>query len=89
MELRFRGQFNRDIAGQNRILSEAISDTIVNVKNAPSPAQINNFKKLRKYRTHYRIKVLGDYRMGVIIKGKTVWFVRFGHRNIFYKKLFP
>lgn len=89
MELRFKGQFNRDIEGQNRALSEEIRNAVINVKNASSPSQIANFKKLRKYRTHYRIKVSGDYRIGIIIKGKTVWFVRFGHRNNFYKKLFP
>jgi len=89
MELKFKGQFNRDIAGQSRALSEEISNAVFNVKKASSPAQIFNFKKLRKYRTHYRIKISDDYRIGVIIKGKTVWFVRFGHRNIFYKKLFP
>lgn len=88
MELKFKGQFNRDIAGQSRALSEEIHITVFNVKNAASPAQISNFKKLRKYRTHYRIKVSDDYRIGVIIKGK-LWFVRFEHRNNFYKKLFP
>ncbi len=88
MELRFKGQFNRDIDITNKTVLEAVRDVIINVKQAKSLRQINEFKKLRKYKIHYRIKVAEDYRIGVVIHGKTVWFVRFGHRNSIYNR-FP
>jgi mRNA-degrading endonuclease RelE of RelBE toxin-antitoxin system len=89
MELKFSGQFKRDIANRNSELSTEIYDTILAVKKAYSVSQIPQIKKLRKYQTLYRIKVAGDYRIGVVVRNKTIWFVRFGHRSIFYKKLFP
>ena len=89
MELKFSGQFNRDIKGCNSRLSEEILHAIKNVKKASDATQIPNLIKLRKYKIHYRIKVADHYRVGIIIRGNTVQFSRFGHRNIFYKKLFP
>ena len=88
MELRFKGQFNRDIDIHDRELLEAVKDSILNIKSAKSASQIHGLKKLRKFKTHYRIKIEEDYRAGIIIRGKTVWLARFGHRNTFYKK-FP
>ena len=88
MVLKFRGQFNRDIDIANKVILEAVQDSIKNVKQAPSIQHISELKKLRKYKTQYRIKVAEEYRIGVVIKNKTVWFVRFGHRNSIYKN-FP
>lgn len=85
MELRYRGQFNRDIDVSNRKVLEAVRDVILNVKNASDISQIQNLKKLRKYKVHYRIKVAENYRIGVVIRGKRVWFARFGHRKDIYK----
>ena len=89
MELIFSGQFDRDIDINNRKILDAIRDVILNVEKAQDISQINNLKKLEKYKTQYRIRVADDYRIGVIIRGNKVWFACFGHRNIFYKKLFP
>lgn len=89
MELRFSGQFNRDIEGCNRKLSEAILLAVKNVKTAARITEIQNLVKLKRYKIHYRIKVADHYRIGIIIRGNIVWFHRFGHRNIFYKKRFP
>ena len=88
MELKFSGQFNRDIANRNRKLSGEIKNLILKVKNASEVTQIPNLVKLRKYKVHYRIWIADDYRIGVIIRGNTVWFARFGHRSNFYNK-FP
>ena len=57
MELKFKGQFNRDIDVANRELLEEVKNAILNVKAAKSVSQIAQLKKLRKYETHYRIKV--------------------------------
>ena len=88
MELKFSGQFSKDIDINNRKVLEALRDTILNVENAKNTSQIHNLKKLEKYKAHYRIRVADEYRIGVIIRGNIVRFVRFGHRNIFYKKFF-
>ena len=85
MELKYNGQFNRDIAHRNRELSVAIKHAILNVKKASTISQIQNLVKLKKYKVHYRIKVADDYRIGIIIRGNKVWFARFGHRSNFYK----
>lgn len=88
MELKYRGTFNHDIDINDRDLLEKIKTSILNAKNAKSVSQIQQLKKLRKYKTHYRIRIAENYRIGVIIRHKTIWFVCFGHRNIFYKN-FP
>ena len=89
MELRLRGSFERDVTSYtNTLLLNQIFEAIENVKNAKSPAHIDNIKQLRKYRNLYRIKIAYNYRIGVIIKKNKIWFVRFGHRNNFYNK-FP
>ncbi len=88
MELKFRGQFNRDINIANRELLEEIKKAILNVKAAKSVSQIAQLKKLRQYKAHYRIKIAEDYRIGIVIRKEVVWFACFGHRNNFYKS-FP
>lgn len=88
MELKFKGQFNRDIDGGNRAILVAVGEAINNVKQARNLSQVHNFKKLDEYKTHYRIKIANDYRIGIIVRGNIVWFARFGHRSNFYKN-FP
>lgn len=67
---------------------EEVKDAILNVQSADSLSQIVNLKKLRNYKTLYRIRVADNYRIGVVVRQKVVWFVRFGHRSSFYGK-FP
>lgn len=85
MELKYSGQFNRDVAHRNRELSDEIHHAILNVKKAINISEIQNLVKLKKYKVHYRIKIANDYRIGIIIRGNKVWFTCFGHRNTFYK----
>lgn len=86
MELIVKGTFYRDVATHtNRYLLQAVFDAMRNVESAKSISVILNIKKLRKYKNLYRIKVSDDYRIGLIIRKNTVWFVRFGHRSAFYK----
>ena len=86
MELNVNGQFYRDISNYtNRHLLAEIRNAIFNVERAANISQIKNLVKLRKYKVHYRIQVGDDYRIGVIIRGNTVSFMRFGHRTNFYK----
>ncbi|NCO54506.1 MAG: hypothetical protein COS14_04405 [Bacteroidetes bacterium CG02_land_8_20_14_3_00_31_25] len=90
MELIVNGQFYRDISNYtNHHLLGEINKAMSVVENSQNINQIQYLKKLAQYKIHYRIQVANDYRIGIIIRGNTVWFARFGHRNIFYKKLFP
>ena len=89
MELRFSGQFNRDIDIRNRSVLDGVRDAILNVKSASTISQIQYLIKLKKYKVHYRIQVAENYRIGVIVRKSIIWFIRFGHRSVFYKKLFP
>lgn len=88
MELKFKGQFLRDLSVDNRKVLGEVAKTIRAVQSAKTLAQIPQLKKLRKYKTHYRIKIEGNYRIGIMVRNNVVWFVRFGHRNNFYKS-FP
>jgi len=85
MELRYKGQFNRDINIDNSNVLAAVKAAIINVKKAQHISAINNLKKLKKYTAHYRIKIADNYRIGIIIRRNIVWFVRFGNRSNFYK----
>ena len=89
MELIVKGSFHRDVSlyKDKRILS-AIYDVIQETEKAKTISVISNIKKLRNYRTHYRIKVVDVYRIGLVIRKDKVWFVCFGHRSKFYQR-FP
>ena len=84
MELKYKGTFKRDLESANRTLLVAIHHALMNIKKASSADQIHQLKKLRKYKTHYRIKIASDYRIGIIIRGNKVWLTCFKHRSNFY-----
>jgi len=44
MELKYRGQFNRDVDISNRKVLEAVSSVILNVEKASDISQIQNLK---------------------------------------------
>ena len=78
----------RDIAKiRNKQILKEIRIVANKVEHARNSAQIQELKKLNKYKSNFQIK-LNDYRIGVVTRSDTVWFVRFGHRSLFYKK-FP
>lgn len=62
-----------------------IEKAIVAVENAPNAKEIPNLEKLKgEDKTAYRIKV-GDYRIGLHIKGGTAIFNDVGNRKNFYR----
>lgn len=75
----------------NRILDQKllsrIANCILNTRKISTPDQITNIKKLKGSPNHYRIKI-GDYRLGVIISGSEIEFIRCLHRRDIYK-FFP
>lgn len=88
MELRYKKSFKHDIDIHNKEILKALWKLISDLKSSKSTSEIYGLKKLKYYKVHYRIKLLNDYRVGVIIRGNIIWLVCFGHRSNFYKN-FP
>ena len=88
MNTSFLSQFEKDI---DRIWMQSVKDDIANaveqVKQAEGMSSIVDLKKLKGFKTAYRIRI-GDYRIGAFIDGDTVEFARVVHRKDIYK-LFP
>lgn len=88
MNALFLSQFEKDI---EKIRMQSIKDDIANaieqVERADGLPAIVNLKKLKGFKTAYRIRI-GEYRIGLFINGDTVEFARVVHRRDIYK-LFP
>jgi len=69
-------------------LKAEIRQTIETVRNATTMQEIPDLKKMKGSKNSYRIKVSGDYRIGVDIVGDLVTFRTCKPRKDFYK-LFP
>lgn len=88
MNVRFKKQFAKDLDK----LSEAgirteIAAVIKAVEAVAHLGELANVKKLRGYKTAYRIRI-GEYRLGLVVEGQEVVFVRVAHRRDIYR-LFP
>ena len=84
----FLKQFYKDLDKvKDQNVKDCIAKIIINVEEANSLRDIKNLKKLKGYKTVFRIKT-GDYRIGIIIEKDIVEFVRFVHRKDIYKR-FP
>ena len=86
MKTDFRKSFARDLKKlkKNREVLGRIKDKIEEVEAAESLRQLPSLKKLSSRDDFYRIRV-GDYRMGVVMRGETVEFVRCLHRREIYR----
>ena len=88
MNRHYQNSFWRDVKKIiDPTLKEQVEHTLLSVKKAQSLKDIPRLKKMKGYKTHYRIKV-GVYRIGVTIENNLVTFVAFGHRNNIYN-FFP
>lgn len=72
---------------RDRNLLIKLADIIEQVRNSPNFESIHNFKKMQGSNNYYRIRI-GDYRIGIILSGNTVTFIRFLHRKEIYR-VFP
>ena len=85
MRAEFRTSFARALRRlRDRALLRRVQETIEEVEAAASLLDITNLKKLRAEGRYYRIR-LGDYRIGLIVEGDLVSFVRCLHRNDIYR----
>lgn len=88
MKVQFRKSFEKDLRKlRDREVLSRVQGIIGEVEASQRLDEISNFKKLKTQGNYYRIRV-GDYRIGIMIDGETVNFVRILHRREIYKK-FP
>jgi len=81
----FKESFVRDLRNiTDKDLLTRVRELIELVEHAPHLGQVANLKKLRGGGNYYRIRV-GDYRIGLIVEGDAVTFVRFLHRKDIYR----
>ena len=92
MKLIIKPQFRHDRDRTNNVaLLEALADKLEQIENAKTVENIIGIKPLKGYTTHYRIyvkTVRHSYRIGAIVRGNTIWLVRFLSRNKIYQR-FP
>jgi mRNA interferase RelE/StbE len=94
MDVRYKPSFSRDVREikSDAELALALFNFLNNIRAAKKIEGILNCKKLDDYVTLYRVKiklsVKKDYRIGMMIRGNTVWLTRFLHRNKIYEE-FP
>ncbi len=85
MKTEFKKSFLKDVkALRDAGLKERIRDAINLVERAETLQGLSGIKKLAGSDRYYRIRI-GDYRMGLIIEGNTVTFVRCLHRREIYR----
>ena len=92
MKIIVKGSFDRDIDNlKSTELKLTLAEKISQIKTAKNVHQITGLKILRGYTTHGRILINTSkfrYHIGFIIRGDTIWLVRFLPRKVVYKK-FP
>lgn len=88
MIVEFESSFNKALEKLNdNSLKLKIWAVIQEVELAQKLAEIKNLKKMKGYKTFYRIK-LGTYRIGFEFINDTVNFVTIAHRKDIYR-IFP
>lgn len=92
MKIIVKPAFERDIDKvRNKALLHTHDEKITQIEKAKTIENITGLKLLRTYKVHYRIKVEAgsqQYRIGAVIRSKTIWLVRFLPRKKIYE-LFP
>lgn len=88
MKVIVKGSFDRDISKvRSKAIRLKLSDKITQIESANDITSVTGVKLLRGYTHHYRIPVKTkdeSYRIGAIIRGYTIWLVRFLPRKTIY-----
>ncbi len=85
MKVEFKESFLKDLERvRDAAIRRRVKEIIEQVETAATPSDIANLKKLRGSERYYRIRT-GDYRIGLVLEGDTVVFVRFLHRKDIYR----
>ncbi|HSB11501.1 MAG TPA: type II toxin-antitoxin system RelE/ParE family toxin [Blastocatellia bacterium] len=85
MNVQFRASFAKDLKKiSNKDILNNVRETIDQIGRAPGPQDISGLTKLKGARNYYRVRV-GEYRIGLILEGDTVVFVRCLDRKEIYR----
>lgn len=85
MKTTFRKSFVRDLKNiKDAELLKRIRDVIELVEAAEHLDHVGNLKKMAGTSSYYRIRV-GDYRLGVVVEGESIEFVRCLPRKDLYR----
>lgn len=78
-------QFGKDVDKQlSKEMKLKLADIIEELQKAPNLSSINNLKKLKGYKTAYRVK-MGDYRIGFIFEENIIKLSRVLNRKDIYR----
>ncbi len=85
MKAEYRKSFARDLKRiKDADLLRRVKEVIERVEQIDNLQQITNVKKLRSDGDYYRIRV-GDYRLGLLMEGDILIFVRCLYRRNIYR----
>ena len=85
MKIEFRASFAKDLKKIKEVsVKKQVLVLISMIENAGGLQEIDDMKKLKGTDGYYRIRV-GDYRLGLVLDGTTLIFVRFLHRKDIYR----
>jgi mRNA interferase RelE/StbE len=88
MRTGFRKSFLRDLKKvKDQEVLDRVAEVIERVEAAATPGEAGDLKKLSGSDDAYRIRI-GEYRVGVVIEGEVLEFVRFLPRKDLYR-FFP
>ena len=85
MKVLFLEQFDRDLSlVRAQSLHDDVFKVIAKLERAKSLRDVPSVKKLKGYRTNYRIRV-GQYRIGLKFEHGVIELARFLHRKEIYR----
>ncbi len=85
MEVLFDKNFEKELLNElNPQIKLTIKEIITQIEKAQSLTDIPNVKKLKGYKSYYRIK-FSSYRIGIELIESSLIFVTYGHRKDFYR----
>jgi len=85
VKVEFRSSFVRDLNSvRDKAILRRVREIIERAEQTKSSTEIPNLKRLKGSGNYSRIRV-GEYRIGVVLKGDDITFVRFLHRREIYR----
>jgi len=86
MRILIEKSFAKDVSKiNNKKLLQNLSNIITELENSTSLREITHIKKIKGYKSFFRIRI-GDYRLGIEeIQGKGLHLIRFLHRKEIYR----
>ena len=85
MKTEFKASFAKDLKNvQSKDVRRHVKDAIEEIERAQGIRNVAGVKKLRGAGDYYRVRV-GEHRIGIILRGDTVVFVRCLDRKEIYR----